>query len=99
MVTGGGDIAVSDFDIDNMPVTGCIVADLRAGSVGVTILVRSCGPADKIRCGQIIFVGGEQRIDFAFNYRREARVGNDTDNLVAFVAPGQQRGSRGNYNH
>src|SRR5438309_232467 len=87
VVAGGVDIAVGDFNVGEVPVACGVVTDLCAVTVGVAILVCPSGAADKIRRRQVIFVGGEQRVDFLFDYRCETRIGDDANDFVAFIAP------------
>jgi hypothetical protein len=89
MVAGGVDIAIGDFDIDKVPVARCVVTDLRSASVRVAIRICPRRATDKIQRRQIVFVGGQQRINFRFDCRREARIGNDTGDLMAFIAPSE----------
>src|SRR5581483_4420277 len=88
-LAGGLEVAVGELDVDEVPVARGLVANFGRLAVGVAILVRPGRAADEIGRSEIVFVRGEQSVDFLFRRRREPRVGARAGNLVAAVAPGK----------
>ena len=70
------------FKIDEVPSPCGLVANFCGLTIGFAVLVGPGRAADKIRRGQLVLVGGEQRIDFVFHRRLESAVGDDTDDSV-----------------
>src|SRR5512135_1223732 len=91
MDAGCVDVTVGDFDIDEVPIACSLVSYFRIETVGVAIFIRPSGAVNEVRRGQVITVSREERVDLLSNRRREAGVGDDADNLVAFIAPGKER--------
>jgi hypothetical protein len=80
-----------EFDVHEVPPPCRLVADLGRAAIAVPILVRPCRFAGNVVRGQAVGVRREQCRDLCEGSRLEIVLGDERDDLVAFVASGDRR--------
>ena len=88
--TGRGQIRLCEFDVDKVPPRCRLVPDLGRDAVTVPILVGPRRFARDIVACEGVSIRREQRRHLRADSRVEIMLGDEGDDLVPFVAPGQR---------
>ena len=81
-------IRLRKFDVHKVPSPRRVVADLGRVSVAVPIFVRPCRLPRDVVAGERVGIRREQRSHLRADGRVEIVFGDQSDDLVTFVAPG-----------
>jgi hypothetical protein len=86
-------VRIGEFDIDEMPAPGLIIS-LPGVPIRIPISIRPGGGARDVMCSERVRVGGEHAGDLRPNRSLEKSISDQSDDFVAFIAPGERVAAR-----
>ena len=85
------EVRVSKLDVDEMPTPSLLVSFASAVPISIPIPIRPGSRAGDVVRGQIIAIIGEHGGDLRPNCSLEKSIGDQGDDLVPLIAPGECR--------